>query len=190
MTHPGLLSANERLLLHAGHEVRDDFPGLLEALRPFSHYPEREIADALRALVELHPQIAVSEHVERRLCGATWDLCRRMPLLTIDAETGGPRHSGITPRMVRQFAAWTLALESFAIRMYSGVELDACLSNTMEVAASDLVDDLGSFLFLLPLAEEMEQSEFEDLREIAAAARERLTVHNARGLADDEVASD
>jgi hypothetical protein len=166
--------AKRKILIHAGYALSDEDVGFLGRLRPYTGIRERDFADVVECLVSIHPTVVRESRVERELCAAIWSLCELTRVLIADRHGKLRTNKLITDADLERLRAWTDAIEVFAVRMLSGLDLGYCVSHVAQYLSAGAVREPSDFQFLVPLFEDVRRRGDDDIREIAADALRAL----------------
>jgi len=175
-----LEQAHRQIRLHAGFEPNANDDGLLARLRPYQPDHESSIANLLEALITIHKAIPPSaSQVDRQLCAALWYTCEGCRNLALRPASPIRTNGLATDEELALLQAWIDAIELFAIRWLSGLDLPHCLSKAIELIAFGTFRSTHPFTFLLKNLPKPEDCDDPDIIETANCARAILEATTA-----------
>jgi hypothetical protein len=151
-------TAYRLILLHAGHELDPEQPGILGNLRPLVGVFEEDFAQIVEAIVTLHPLLSHSEPTsDRRLVFVLWDLSVR---LRIYSRPGGMLQSNklISSEEAERLARWVHVIERTSLDAVQGLELRHCLLSLSDYISFLPPERARLYEFLTPLLQEVAAS--------------------------------
>jgi hypothetical protein len=170
-------AARRRLFVHAGFELDDAHPGILQRLRPYVGVTESDIADVIESLVAMHAAVVATESIDRRLAAALWEICHFVRVLAVRPNSAIRRNRLADSATLDWLENWTDAIERFSVRMLNGSELSFCLTRVADLIAQGHVAHPAEFQFLLPALRDMSKDEEDGLAEMAVQAIGRLVAN-------------